>query len=166
MSTVVSRYKPIRWFLTDQTRKTMRRPARLVIAPFRILLTSLLPIIAIIMLRVPRRVVVKRVQFVVNRAYFTKARNLLDRNRPAEAWLYFSRCIETTTDPHFFFTAAICLITGLGRYNEGMALFTRANELRLERAKALGVERSQFVFLKIFGVALSDIRQKHNTSSS
>lgn len=71
----------------------------------------------------------------------------LDRNDPTAAWSCFRRCLETSTDTHHYFVAGVCLMVGLGRFQEAMAIFTCANALRRRKMKALKVANSRLRFL-------------------
>jgi putative glycosyltransferase (TIGR04372 family) len=84
------------------------------------------------------------------RHYFQLAHQQLDANEPEAAWKSFRSCIRYSSEPTYFFVAAICLMVGLGRFQEAMALFTRANALLLERAKSLGLANSKLRFLDQF----------------
>ena len=146
-------------FLFHQTMKTVRRPARLftilygflktIYRFFRKNLVSISgPLIAVIALRLPPHLTPKSFDHILAASYFIKGTILLDGNRPREAWLYFRRCLSISTDPRYYFVAAACLLVGLGRYQEAMAIFSRANALRAERAKGLGVAHSPVRFLE------------------
>src|SRR6185437_14269530 len=70
------------------------------------------------------------------------------QNRPREAYEAFSRCLDKgLEEPLVFFTAAVCLMVGLGRFREAMAVFTRANDMRYRNAQALGLAESRVRFL-------------------
>jgi putative glycosyltransferase (TIGR04372 family) len=86
------------------------------------------------------------------RHYFQLAHQQLDANEPDAAWRNFRSCLKFSSEPVHFFAAAICLMVGLGRFNEAMTLFTRANMLLLERAKFFGIADSKLRFLEHFWV--------------
>lgn len=145
--------------LSDQTLKTIRRPTRLFIIPYRLLaliyrftrrsmVNFIGPLIAVIARRLPPQLIPKSSRHILAASYFTRGHILLDGNRPLEAWPYFLRCLEISTDARYFFVAAACLLVGLGRYQEAMAVFSRANALRAKRAKALGAAHNPIRFLE------------------
>ena len=154
-------------FLFDQTLKTIRRPARLIAIPYGVVRRNLAnlfgPLIAVIALRLPPPLgPLHFLRPILTASYVAKGSALLDSNRPREAWPYFQRCLETSTNPHHFFVAAVCLLVGLGRYQDAMAIFSRANALRAERAKALGVAHSPIRFLEnIWYGAFGHLAQIH-----
>jgi len=82
--------------------------------------------------------------------YFQIGNRQLNANEPDAAWNSFRSCLRYSIEPVHFSVAAICLMVGLGRFQEAMALFTRSNMILLERAKALGLAESKFRFLDQF----------------
>lgn len=82
--------------------------------------------------------------------YFQIAHRQLDANEPDAAWNSFRSCLRYGSEPVHFSVAAICLMVGLGRFQEAMALFTRSNTILLERAKAQGLAESKLRFLDQF----------------
>lgn len=80
-------------------------------------------------------------------AYFLEGHRHLDAGHTEEAWEAFRKSIETSTDPGHFFMGALTLIVGLGRYKDGVAVFARANAIRQDRAKALGLTKSPLRYL-------------------
>jgi putative glycosyltransferase (TIGR04372 family) len=146
-------------FLADQSRKTIRRPSRIFIIAWYLMLRPLrLP-------AVPRRLVglaelpwpgpIRRlllwlfpsVQGVVIHLEYVRGAALLDQNRPLEAYAALTCCLEKSTEPGHFFLGAACLMVGLGRFREAMSAFARANELRWQRARSLGLADSRLRFL-------------------
>jgi putative glycosyltransferase (TIGR04372 family) len=89
----------------------------------------------------------KRVGEIIAAIRFAEGSLLLDDNRPKAAWQAFERCLATSSEPFHYFVAAICSLVGMGQYQNGLALFTRANGLRREKAKAYGLEGSRIRFL-------------------
>lgn len=79
--------------------------------------------------------------------YFLKGHRLLQAGRPEEAWEAMSRSIKRSNDTGRLFSAALTALVGLGRYKEAIAVFARANEMRQERKKALGLTESPLRFL-------------------
>lgn len=129
-------------FILDQSRKTIRRPSRLFIIPFGYLMLSLSLSrgsgVALSILRViPRRWAGRDAWSGLN---FGAGHQLLQLNRPEQAWQRFDQCLRDSTDPDHYLPGAVCLYHGLGRFSDAMALLRRANDLRADEARALGVE--------------------------
>jgi putative glycosyltransferase (TIGR04372 family) len=146
--------------LLDQSIKTLRRPARIVAAgrylALRILQLSLVRHLLIVVSTHPRLVPIHRfllprlgprLESAVALGDFMRGAALLDQNRPLEAYMSLARCLERSTDPHHFFVGAVCLMVGLGRFNEAMSALARGNELRWQRARSLGVANQGLRFL-------------------
>jgi putative glycosyltransferase (TIGR04372 family) len=139
----------------EQIRKTIRRPRRIANAP-RVVLTlaihSLGPRLADRMFRAYCRLPLKwrweRVDDIIATANFFEGISLLDDNKPKAAWRAFMRCLAKSSDPYRYFVAAICLLVGMGQAKNALALFTRANGLRREKAKIHGLEKSRIRFLE------------------
>lgn len=85
--------------------------------------------------------------------YFLIAMGLLDKNQPEAAWRSFRSCLKISSEPSHYFASAICLMVGLGRFQDAMALFTRGNALLLNKAKTLGIADSKLRFLEQFWIA-------------
>jgi putative glycosyltransferase (TIGR04372 family) len=82
--------------------------------------------------------------------YFHAGSHLLQQSRPQAAWDCFECALQGATDPHFFFVAAVCRLHGLGRAQDALSCFVRANELNLQRARALGVAPTRYRVLDNF----------------
>lgn len=78
-----------------------------------------------------------------NQLYFVAGHQLLQLDRPEEAWRCFEQCLRHSHDPEHYFLSAIALYHGLGRFSEARLLWQRANELRGAQARTLGVADSR-----------------------
>lgn len=146
-------------FIATQLIKAFKRPARIgvllspLVTSIRLAILSFLlcdgPIGRLIF-PIAKRAIPASTFSRVAQHYFQIAHQKLDANEPAEAWGYFRTCLKYSTNPTHFSIAAICLMVGLGRFKEAIALFARSNDLLRDRAKVLGYERSQFRFLDQF----------------
>jgi hypothetical protein len=126
----------IGWFV-DQTRKTIRRPSRLFFISFGYLLLSRWSDIALLVMRlIPKRLSGRSAWNELN---FIAGHQLLQLNRPEEAWQYLEQCLRDQGDPHHLFLGAVCLYHGLGRFADAQALLRRANDIRGRQARELGV---------------------------
>jgi putative glycosyltransferase (TIGR04372 family) len=126
----------IGWFV-DQTRKTIRRPSRLFFISFGYLLLSRWSDIALLVMRlIPKRLSGRSAWNELN---FIAGHQLLQLNRPEEAWQYLEQCLRDQGDPHHLFLGAVCLYHGLGRFADAQALLRRANYIRGRQARELGV---------------------------
>lgn len=145
----VSLIKAAATFLFIQIAKTVRQPSRMVAVPYFLLRA------------VVRRSYMKTLPDL-NPAplsnlerdnkdkafkYFLEGHRCLDAGQPEAAWEALRRCIEISTDPGHFFTAALCLIHGLGRYKESISVFARANVLRQRKATELKLTASPIRYL-------------------
>ena len=138
----------------DQTKKTIDRPQRIANAPLTILILivrSIGPRLTERLLRLcahlPQKWHWKRAGSVIAAAAFAEGVSLLDEDKPKEALEAFKRALKTSSDPFYYFFAAVCLFAGMGQYQNALALFTRANAIRREKAKAYGLDRSSIRFL-------------------
>lgn len=147
-----------RQFMAEQVRKTLRDPARAIYIPFN--LSRLLLGRALYLGRgiIPSRAVYRRVRHLmrlftleerINRAFDT-ADQLLQQERPREAWVFYDRCLRESRDPRHYFVAAVCLLQGLGRFRHALSLLAQANELRLREAEKLGVAPDDYRVLDAF----------------
>ncbi len=141
-------------FFIDQTKKTIRRPQRIANAPqvfLVLIIRSIGPRLTEYLFQfyahLPRKWHWKRAENVMAAAAFAEGISLLDENKPKEAWQAFKRSLKNSLDPFYYFFAAVCLFSGMGQYQNALALFTRANALRREKAKAYGLDRSSIWFL-------------------
>jgi putative glycosyltransferase (TIGR04372 family) len=146
-------------FVVDQSWKMIRRPSRLLfIARHLIVRLSRLPMVGHLLIAFATRLRVmpvwrlfpslsRRLDDVIVRVDFNRGVALLNQNRPQEAYAALSRCLEKSSDPEHFFIGAVCLMVGLGRFTEGMSLFARANQLRQQQARSLGLANSRLRFL-------------------
>jgi putative glycosyltransferase (TIGR04372 family) len=138
-------------FIIDQVKKTVRHPSRIFAIPLRRIRKTLVEILTFPPLVPLHRTLLRwfprALQKFAVQLDFIEGTLLLDRNRPREAYAAFSRCLEHSRDPHHFFTAAACLLVGLGRFREAMAIFTRANDLRLQQARSFGQINSRLRYL-------------------
>ena len=157
MKTAIQALLRIIRFLFDQVRKTINRPERVYIILWGMVRSPVLkvfgPGILLVNKARPLNLIPRPFQSYSAAYYFAKGTDLLSENRPREAWRYFRKCLETSRDPFHFYVAAACLLVGLGRYENAMALLTRANALRTERAVALGFFNSQIRFLEPIWIA-------------
>lgn len=144
-------------FLIDQTRKTLRRPSRVFVILYGLAKTVLMRGLSkLIMRRLPaanswvsisRGIVPEQLYEDVQ---FLKALELLQKNRPREASIHFANSLPSTKDPNKFFTAAINLLQGLGRFSEAMELFKQANSLHQKKVAEIGLARCSFLILDNF----------------
>lgn len=127
-------------FVADQAVKTRRRPSRLVIIPFNLLLQPFLskhatfvgPAMFVLVraLRIPAKRLPKPLARLLAHFQFYDAVRLLNENRPDDSWRVFQRCLPYS-DNHFHFKlAAVCLYAGLGRMREAIELFRQSNKIR------------------------------------
>jgi putative glycosyltransferase (TIGR04372 family) len=128
-----------RWvaMIGNQARRTLRQPSRLLFIPFGYLILSRWRNAALWFLRglskyLPRRVGPKQL-------YFVAGHQLLQLNRPEEAWQCLEQCLRYSRDPAHYFLSAICLYHGLGRFSDALSLLRKANDLRIAQARKLGV---------------------------
>jgi putative glycosyltransferase (TIGR04372 family) len=144
-------------FLSKQVSKTIKDPARLIIIPWSFVRSPLLKIFgpAIPFLRgtLPAILIPERFRSLSTDYYFVKGHRFLDDNRPREAWRYFSKCLESSTNPFHFVVAAACLLVGLGRFRDALATLTRANALRAINAKRLEVDKRGIRYLDPIWIA-------------
>lgn len=132
-------------FLYDQVIKTSHRPSRLFTSPLYRLLVAV-PIsrrVVLFVLALLPSVLTKRSS--VQSLCFVTANQLLFREQPEEAWLWFQWCLRlgpTPTDQYL--QAALCLFQGMGRFGDAMSLFVRANEQGIAEAKRLGVVNTRY----------------------
>ena len=146
-------------FIANQLIKTLRKPARIGVL-FSPRTASIPLAVMSFLLRdgpigrqvfpIAKRLIPTSAFAWAAQHYFQIAHQKLDANEPAEAWVHFRSCLKYSNDPVHFSIAAICLMVGLGRFQEALALFARSNALLRERAKALGYEHSKFRFLDQF----------------
>jgi putative glycosyltransferase (TIGR04372 family) len=141
----------IAWFV-DQVRRTIRRPSRLFFVPFSYLFLSGESDLALRILRlIPKRLCGRRASNELN---FIAGHQLLQLNRPVAAWQYFEQCLRDGSDPQHLFIGALCLYHGLGRFAEAQVLLRRANDIRDNEARQLGVAEFR-------GRVLDDIWTRH-----
>jgi putative glycosyltransferase (TIGR04372 family) len=142
-------------FLIAQAVMTMRRPDRIPRVLKHIIILGIRSIVSRrwtdavnqAYARMPAKWHWKRADSFIAEADFVEGTSLLDENEPKAAWQYFKRCLMKSSDPFQYFVAAICLLVGMGQHQKGLALFTRANALRREKAKALSLDGSRIRFL-------------------
>jgi putative glycosyltransferase (TIGR04372 family) len=137
-------------FILSQFFKTIKKPTRLYTIPRsiarRIFLKFCGPVILFIA-KAPSIWGFRLGRLLSSDYHFTKGHDYLDTNRPREAWEHFKKCVEQSTNPFYFTISAVCLLVGLGRYSEAMALFSRANALRAARVKKLGADKISIRYL-------------------
>lgn len=141
--------------IVGQTVKTLRRPQRVLNAPL-IISRQFLNLVDhttaerlfCAYSRVPTYLRWGAADKFFASASFYEGTKLLDENNPQAAWRSLEFCLANSNNPDHYFVAAVCLLVGMGQVQNAMALFTRANELRRERAKAFGVENSRIRFLE------------------
>ena len=131
-----------RWVakLGNQARRTLRQPSRLLFIPFGYLILSRWRNAGLWFLRGLSKYLPRRVG--PNQLYFVAGHQLLQLNRPEEAWQCLEQCLRYSRDPGHYFMSAICLYHGLGRFSDALDLLRQANDLRIAQARKLGVADS------------------------
>ena len=143
-------------FLGEQIRKTRQQPLRLVIIPLSVVLSDA----TLLELQQRIREVVDRAKHPA-RTWTTvqerlagriadAAEWLVERDQPDQARIVFKFCLMLTSEPANYLRAAYCVLQGGGRAREAFGLFDRANKLRMEQAKRLGVAKNPYRLLDGF----------------
>jgi putative glycosyltransferase (TIGR04372 family) len=157
----------MRHFLLLQVHKTIRRPARVFRMPLVLgslaLRRLILPLVYSVVSyfdgssnRLPAFDVVHRQPKMPPwraKFYFHAGTYLLQQSRTQAAWNCFEKCLRGSTDPVHFFTAAVCLLHGLGRAWDALSCFAHANDLNLHRAGRFSTARTRYRILDNFWVA-------------
>jgi len=155
----VSIVKKVLITLAVQTAKTIKHPERIIF--FGITLPGIILRRAIrrflfniqsLIDFIPARLLLPKVRSALATENVIAGGKYLAENDPETAWKYLRRCLRTSSDPHHFFLGAVCLMVGLGRFNEAMDLFEKANALRRRKAIDLGLKGNPIRFLDIFWV--------------
>jgi putative glycosyltransferase (TIGR04372 family) len=150
-------------FLLVQAHKTIRRPGRAIRIPASLALRRLiLPLVYGVTPYFDGFLNTLRVHDVIHRQpkmsprrtkfYFHAGSHLLQQSRPQAAWNCFEKCLRGSTDPVHFFTAAVCLLHGLGRAWDALSCFAHANDLNLQRSARFGSARTRYRILDSFWV--------------
>jgi putative glycosyltransferase (TIGR04372 family) len=140
-------------FLMEQMKKTMRRPSRILIIPFGYLAHWLMArlygshVVVFLFGLLPDNELIRRRRL---NYYFESGNCLLQKDQPSDAWEWYDRCLQESTNSFHFFAGAVGLFHGLGRFREARSLFARANELRQQSARELGVTDCRFRLLDQF----------------
>ena len=143
------------WFLIDQTVKTIRHPERIQRVLKHLIILGICSIVPRrwthafdrAYARLPAKWRWKKADSFIAAADFVVGNSLLDENNPKAAWQAFQRCLAMSSNPLHYFVAAVCLLVGMGQYQNALAHFTRANTLRREKAKTYKLENSRIRFL-------------------
>ena len=154
-------------FLLFRARRTIRDPARVIRIP-RVLASLamrrlILPLVFSVTPYFAGRSNTSRTLDVMRREpkmsplrtkfYFHAGCHLLQQSRPQAAWNCFEKCLRGSTDPVHFFTAAVCLLHGLGRAWDALSCFAHANDLNLRSAARFGADRTRYRVLDSFWAA-------------
>src|SRR5262249_20634024 len=71
--------------------------------------------------------------------FFAGGAYALQKNRPLQAWDFFSQGLDKADDHNYLRTAGATLYVGLGRMRDALAMQRRADDLRLTNAARLGI---------------------------
>lgn len=132
-------------FIRKEAIKTVHRPSRLLFAPLlRVGLASLrLPALLRLMRPMLPASWIDRVG--AKPFYFAIGYELLQRDRPAEAWRWLKQYLSighpSTDDYHI---GAMCLYHGLGRFRDALDLLAEANQQNGEEASQHNVSKLPF----------------------
>lgn len=131
--------------MSSEVSETFRRPSRVLLGPVLRLIPLLLryPRLLTLMLPLLPAGLIERAGR--KRFYFQIGYELLQHDRPSEAWAWFQvylRLGKPSIDDYL--VGALCLYHGLGRFPEAMGLLASANAESLRETDRLGIDRNRF----------------------
>ena len=134
-------------FVGEQVRKTRQRPLRLLTVPLNLARKGVRRSVAYI--AHPIR------EWRANRerlaqALAGEAEQLLEQDRPEEAWSTFEQCLKFTVDPLNYARAALCLLQAAGQADRALHLFAECNAIRRRQAETLGVSACEHLLFDPF----------------
>jgi len=132
-------------FLLGQIQKTIADPfrvARIAARKLRLAAFKALSTIAKSELVPP-----ESLRAVLAQEHYMRSETFIQNDQPEAAWQSLRECLKISDDPTHFFVGALCLIVGMGRYKEGLAVFAQSNASRQKKAAALGLPASRVRYL-------------------